>query len=29
MAGPLAAVTSGGQVVLPFHVLIAEGRRPA
>jgi hypothetical protein len=26
MAGPLAAVTRGGEVVMPFHVLIAEAR---
>ena len=28
MAGPLAAVTRDGEVVMPFHVLIAEARRP-
>ena len=27
MSGPLAAVTRGGEVVMPFHVLIATGRR--
>jgi SAM-dependent methyltransferase len=27
MGGPLAAVTRNGQVVMPFHVLIAEARR--
>ena len=27
MAEALAAVTRGGEVVMPFHVLIAEGRR--
>ena len=27
MSGPLAAVTRGGEVVMPFHVLIATSRR--